>query len=95
MIKGQILVYHFNGLHNAKEGVPRNHFTLTDVDVSDKLGFRTAIEDALDQVPPGRGYALVKWDNRIFICEKDSNNPSLNYVRHEVLYHPLAEKFTI
>ena len=68
---------------------------MTDVDVSDTVAFRTAIEDSLDQVPPGRGYALVKWSNRLFICEKDSNDPDLNYVRHEITYHPMAEHFTI
>ncbi len=92
-MQGQLIVYHFNGLHNAKEGVERNQFTL--LNVPDTVDFRTFIEDTLDTVPPGKGYVLVKWKDRMFICEKDLNNHNLNYVRHEVRYHPLANQFTI
>ena len=92
MITGQILVYHFNGLHNAKEGVERNLYTLRDVNVNTGDEFKSSIVDALDEVPPGRGYALIKWEGRIFLAEKDSNDPDLDYVRHEVTWHPLIDK---
>lgn len=95
MIEGQILIYRYNGLHNAKEGVDRNSFTITNVEGTDKDCFRMAIEDALDSVPSGKGYVLIKWKNRLFICEKDLNNPEVSYVRHEIAYHPLQDKFTI
>lgn len=94
MITGQILVYHYNGLHNAKPDAKRDIHSLRNVSVENNEGFRKSIEDALDGVPPGRGYALVKWSDRMFICEKDSNNPELNYVRHEISYHPLMNLFS-
>ena len=90
---GQILLYRYNGLYNSKPGVDRNLYSIKTV--LDKTQFRTVIEDSLDEVPPGKGYALVKWGNKMFVCEKDINNPTLNYVRHEVGWHPLANVFTI
>lgn len=93
MIAGQILVYRFNGLWNAKENVDRNLFTVRDV--PDSKVFRHMIEEALDEVPPGRGYVLARWSGKTFICEKDVTDPNVGYIRHEVLYHPLLDKFTV
>lgn len=95
MITGQILVYRYNNLINAKPGVDRNIYSLKDISVTTKEEFRQAIEDSLDEVPPGQGYALVKWNKKLFLCQKDSNNPSIDYVRNSVEYHPLQSKFTI
>ncbi len=95
MIKGQILVYRFNGLHNAKSGVNRYIFSLRDVDVDQPIEFKHAVKDALDEVPPGKGYVLIKWSGKMFIAEKDINNPGLSYIRHEIKWHPLQDKFTI
>lgn len=95
MIHGQILVYRFNGIWNSKSQVPRNQFTIQDVKVQTKEQFQHSISEALDEVPPGAGYVLVKWTGRIFICEKDRNKPQVAYVRHEIRYHPLAYAFTI
>lgn len=94
MITGQLLVYHYNGLHNAKEGVNRNIYSLRDVRVNTPEQFRESIADAMDEVPAGRGYVLVKWSGRCFICEKDSNHPEIPYVRHEILYHPFLSAFS-
>lgn len=90
---GQILVYRFNGLWNAKENVDRNLYTIRDVNTKEE--FKPMILEALDEVPPGRGYVLVRWDSKTYICEKDSNDPGRSYVRHTVNYHPLLDKFTI
>lgn len=95
MIKGQILVYRFNGLHNAKLNADRDIFSLRDVDVDKPAEFKHAVQDALDEVPPGKGYVLIKWSDKIFIAEKDVNTPELSYVRHQIKYHPLVDKFTI
>ena len=92
MIAGQILVYRFNGLWNAKEGVDRNLYTIRDVPTSGE--FKSMIVEALDEVPPGRGYVLARWQGKTFICEKDSNNPELGYIRHLVTYHPLNHVFS-
>jgi hypothetical protein len=93
MIAGQILVYRFNGLWNSKPNVDRNLFTVRDVD--NVAVFRSMIEEALDEVPPGKGYVLARWSGKTFICEKDVNKPEIGYIRHEVLYHPLLSKFTV
>ncbi len=95
MFIGQIIVYRFNGLHNSKPDVERNLFTLKDIRVETGDKFRETIMETLDQIKPGEGYALVKWNSKMFICEKDTNNPEIDYVRHSVGYHPLADKFTI
>lgn len=93
MYTGKILVYHFNDLSNAKKGVDRNIHTIHNINVDTKEAFRSAIADSLDLVPPGKGYVLVHWSGRNFICEKDLNNPNKDYVRREVNYHPLLTKF--
>jgi len=93
MINGQLMVYRFNDIHNAVKDGKRNLFTLKDMNVNDSLGFRSLIEDSLDEVPPGQGYVLVKWNKRLFVCEKDSNNPATKYIQREISYHPLMEMF--
>lgn len=95
MITGQLLVYRFNGLYNAKAGVERNHYRIEDVAVETKAEFKERVNDALDEVPPGKGYVLIKWEGKVFIAEKDPNKPETPYVRHEIVYHPLLSKFTI
>lgn len=90
---GQILVYRFNGLWNAKEGIDRNLYSIRDVLTKEQ--FKPMIEEALDEVPPGRGYVLARWSGKTYICEKDSNDPTKDYVRHEVNYHPLLSKFSL
>jgi hypothetical protein len=95
MIKGQIIIYHYNGLHNSRVNVERNIHRLEEITCKTPEQFREHITTALDQVPPGKGYALVRWSGRTFICEKDSNNPKTPYVRHEIHYHPLMDQFTV
>lgn len=92
---GQIMVYRYNGIHNAKQGIGRNIYTLKDVNVNTSEEFRNEIKNSLDEVPPGQGYVLVKWDGKAFICELDPNNPSVDYVRHSINYHPLLHVFTV
>lgn len=89
---GQILVYRYNGLHNAKPGVKRNYHTL--IDINDKNEFRNKIIDSLDCVQAGKGYVLVKYNGKMFICEKDLNDYEKDYVRHNINYHPLQNVFT-
>lgn len=95
MFTGQLLIYRFNGLHNAKEGVDRDHYRIEDVSVNTKEEFKGKVHDALDEVPPGRGYVLIKWDGKVFIAEKDPNNTEVEYIRHQIIYHPLLDKFTV
>ncbi len=93
MFIGQIMVYRYNDLSNAEVGRQRNIYTLRDVKVETASEFKEAVQEALDEVPPGKGYALVRWNGRTFKCEKDKNNPHVDYVRHEILYHPLLSAF--
>lgn len=95
MLNGQILVYRYNGLHNSRNNVERNVYTLRDVNAADSNVFRESIMDALDEVPPGKGYVLIKYNGKIYIAEKDCNDVNKPYIRHEVKFHPLANRFTI
>jgi hypothetical protein len=95
MLTGQLLIYRYNGLHNAKAGVDRNHYRIEDVAVPTKEAFKEKVHDALDEVPPGKGYVLIKWEGKVFIAEKDPNKPEVGYVRHEIKHHPLLDKFTV
>lgn len=95
MLTGQLLVYRYNGLYNAKAGVNRNHYRIENVAVITAEEFKEKVNDALDEVPPGKGYVLIRWNNKTFIAEKDPNKPEVGYVRHEIKHHPLISKFTI
>lgn len=95
MLTGQLLIYRYNGLHNAKSGVDRNNYRIEDVRVETKGEFKEKVHDALDEVPPGRGYVLIRWDGKTFIAEKDPNKPETDYIRHEIKHHPLLDKFTV
>ena len=95
MFTGQLIVYRLNGLHNAIQGIDRNIYALRSISVETTQEFKQVIEDALDEVPAGKGYALVKWSNKLFICEKDTNNPKVGYIRTEINYHPLMNVFDI
>lgn len=95
MLTGQLLVYRFNGLHNAKTGEDRNIYRLENVNVNTPEEFRSKVHDALDEVPPGRGYVLIKWKDKTFVAEKDVNKPDGEYIRHEIFWHPLLSKFTV
>jgi hypothetical protein len=95
MLTGQLLIYRFNGLHNAKKGVERDHYRLEDVAVNTADEFKEKVGDALDEVPPGKGYVLIRWKDKTFIAEKDPNKPETGYIRHEIVWHPLMDKFTV
>lgn len=90
---GQIMVYRYNGFNNAKEGMVRNLYTIKDISVETKEAFQSAITSSLTEVLPGKGYALVRWNERTFLCEKDTNNILTDYVRNEIFYHPLISVF--
>lgn len=87
------MVYKFNNLKNAKGDLDRDVYELIDVSVKDKPEFKNVIEDVMDKNPPGVGYVLIKWDNKLFILEKDANNPHIPYTKREIHYHPLLSKF--
>jgi len=90
MITGKLLTYWYNNLKTPPSG--RNRFVVKEISTDTPQKFQSAIEDALDSIPAGGGYVLVKWGKRMFVCEKDTNKPEIPYVRHEVKYHPLASK---
>lgn len=94
MFSGQILVYYYNNLQNATVEDKRNVHRLKPVfHAETKEAFQSVIEDALDEVPPGKGYVLVKWSGRLFVCERDVNDLSVPYKRWETNYHPLQSVF--
>jgi len=40
-----------------------------------------------------QGYVLVKFGNKLWQCERNAADPNRPYVRNEITYHPLAERF--
>ena len=93
MFTGSLMTYYYNTIHNAHKSAKRNRYVIKNISVNTKEEFQSEIIDALDQIPPGKGYVLVKWNNTLSICEKDPHNPSVNYIKHTVKYHPLASHF--
>jgi hypothetical protein len=89
MYEGQLLVYRYNGLHNVGVGAPRNDFQLKSVQCSTPEEFRGKIQDALDEIPDNRGYVLVKYNNQLYLTERDGES----YIRRAINYHPLQDKF--
>ena len=95
MYNGQLMIYHYNGLHNATEQTERNVFVLKNVNEPTKELFQKQITNALDSIPLGKGYVLVKLNHQYFNCEKDFNNLNLDFVGNETMYHPYMDKFTV
>lgn len=89
----QLIVVVYNTRKNAYEGA-RNAFIK--VEVTDKGKIKEAILGAFkDQLGEHRGCVLVKYDGKMFLCERDTVNKEKVYTRHEVVYHPLAQHFSI
>lgn len=93
MYTGQLMIYKFNGLHNAIANANRNIYSIYPIQSPTKEEFQSHIVNALDEVPPGRGYVIVKWKNQFYMCQKDPNNPNHPYVRTVLKWHPLLDKF--
>jgi len=55
---------------------------------------REAIAAAVKLTVNG-GHVLVKYKGKLFLAERDSNNSLIEYVHHEVSYHPHQSQFTI
>jgi hypothetical protein len=93
MFTGQILIYHYNDISNAKPNCKRNIYSLKSIKINTSLELQQAIEDCLDEVKPGKGYVLVNWQGKLHICEKDLNNPKHPYVNRKISYHPFMNVF--
>jgi len=64
-------------------------------DVGTPEDIRPTIQEKFDTLLKGiAGYVLVKFGSKLWQCERNSADKSKPYVRHEIAYHPLADKFT-
>jgi len=89
----QLIAIRYNGRFNAYGGA-RNVFTK--VEVTDKGKIKEAILETFKGVLGEHpGCVLVKFDNKMFLCERDTVNKEKVYTRHEVAYHPHMKEFTI
>ncbi len=79
--------YKYNGVWNNKTGANRDEYILHTIE-GDANKIKSGILDLLDNVR--NGYILIKWNNKIYMCSKDTTNPN-NYFRNEITYHPLME----
>ena len=89
----ELLVVVYNDRRNAYEG-SRDAFTK--VEVADKEAIKQTIQDQFNgPLAKHVGCVVVKFDDKIWLCERDTVNPKKIYTRHEITYHPLAQHFTI
>ena len=93
MNAAEFLIVFYNQRQNAYGG-QRNVFTK--IEVADKGQIKTAILSAFNtSLAKVRGHVLVKFDGKMWLCERDTVNPQKVYTRHEINYHPLATHFTV
>jgi hypothetical protein len=59
--------------------------------VTSEIDIKPAIQTGIRSLGNERGHILVKWADKLFICE---NNGKGGYTRTEVPYHPLADKLS-
>lgn len=89
----ELIIVWYNDRKNAYEG-DRNLFQV--VQVVDKVQIKDEILIAFNKtLAKRRGCVVVKYDGKIWLCERDTVNPKKVYTRHEITYHPLMDKFTI
>lgn len=89
----ELLVVAYNTRQNAYGG-QRNVFTK--VEVTDKAAIKKAIQDQFNgPLAKHIGHVLVRFDGKMWLCERDTVNPQKIYTRHEITYHPLSQHFTI
>lgn len=64
-------------------------------DVGRPVDIRPTIQEKFNTLLKGiAGYVLVYFDGKLWQCERNQVDPSKPYVRTEIAYHPLANKFT-
>ena len=92
MIAQPLKVY-LNGYHNHSGG-DRNLVELldqtTDKEIKDRIA--KALSEFNVQRP---GYVLVKWNGKMYMCELNNIDRTKPYVKHEVSFHPLQDKFVL
>lgn len=88
----QILVVFQNTLGNSGAGATRNRFEIEDV--LDINIIKERVRTNLGKLANG-GHVVVKWEGKLFVCEKNNVEPDKDYIRHEITYHPHQAKFTI
>jgi len=90
MITGKLLGYYYNDLKNKNN---RNRFFKINVAVEKPEEFKQEIHNALDKIPVGKGYVLIGWNGKMFIAERDIHNVAkVEYLRHEIKWHPLMDE---
>ena len=93
MNAAELLIVFYNTRQNAYGG-QRNVFTK--VEVADTAQIKTAILNAFNtSLAKVRGHVAVKFDGKMWLCERDTVNPAKIYTRHEITYHPQQQHFTL
>jgi hypothetical protein len=63
--------------------------------IESETNFKSIIQEKFNTVLKGiPGNVLVLFNGKLFLCERNNLNPDGPYVRQEIMWHPLAEKFT-
>lgn len=90
-VVAQLIIYKYNNRSNAWGG-GRDGFQKQDI--HNPKDIKGDIQSALNSILHG-GYVLVKYANRMFLCEKNNVDLDRDYIRHEIKYHPLDRYFTV
>lgn len=89
----QLLKVYLNGYHNHSGG-DRDLVEL--LDLTEEKEIKDRIAKALNEFTVQRpGYVLVKWNGKMYMCEKNNICHTKPYVKHEVSFHPLQNKFAV
>lgn len=90
-VVAQVLVYTYNNRSNGWGG-QRDIFHI--IDIIDPRNIVNIIKNQLGELVY-KGYVLVKYAGRMFLCENNNNDPTFNFLRHEIHYHPLNKYFSV
>lgn len=92
-MSAQLIVVTENGVDQALAGKGLNQYEVIDAETDEQIKAEISIRLSVLKANRKRGHVLVKWHNKLFICESKGNGTG--YYRTEVDYHPLAEKFDV
>ena len=89
MITAQLIVVKLNTIART------NNEYIGPITVTAETEFKPVVQHHFDVDLKGiSGYVLVKFGERLFQCERDNVDPTKPYIRHAIMYHPLAKLFT-
>lgn len=85
-MSADLLLVYENGYAEAREPSLRDRFEV-ERDVAEDM-IKSRIEALLDKANTRRGHVLVKWHDKMYVCEKRLSGRG--YTKQTISYHPCA-----